>query len=377
MEVLWIVGAGLASILAGLSLRTTWRNAGRGRLFADALAAVASDRGWKHEPMAKRVSGTVDGFEVTLEGRADPSGSRLSKQSQVLFLRISGGRPAPVQLSAKSDAGEPSTRGRPDLTTGDPVFDARVRVTGHPADGILRQWLDAGTRQRILEAVALGVVYRHAEWTYTRGMMTDPVAIGALLDRVLAAALALARERTPGDLRRIVTDDPVPAVRVAVLRDLLARGEADADWLEQLATSAGPTVASCAAAALGESGRGVLSGLLSDPDVGRDAALALVRLGPGDARDAVENVLLRACLATAEPPVIDALAAIGSVRALPVLRELAAEGLGLTEVARRARAAVTAIDARVGARAGGLSLAGAVGGELSEGTTDPERSELR
>ena len=313
-------------------------------------AAVAKLR-LVHEGRGAR--GVVDGVPVSLTPEGDPPTVRVTVEVPVRGdLRL-----APFGLASL---------GGIDVATGDSRFDGPVQVkAGDPFTACAL--LDGATRDAALAAIAAG------------GRLDDrwqATLVGSDLDgeRIVRVARTLARAhralaasaaRPPTEaMIAIAEGDRHPAVRVRALDLLVERGIAPRALLEARTKDMDPAVRWRAATALGPDGHDALRALVREGSRSWRFKAAAA-LPPGD-REAEEALI--AALDDPELAVvaIAALAGVGTARSIEPLRRIAREG---TTVEQRwnARAAADLVASRIDRRAaGGLSLAGAEIGGLSE-----------
>lgn len=288
---------------------------------------------------------------------------------------------------------------------GDPDFDAELAiVASNPA--AVRAILDAKTRGRLRVAFRGDVPIRIGGGALRTRLERGPGSAGLYDGATLGALVALAHRLEPSvepenRLKRIVTVDPLAAVRAAALDALLATAPEHPRTFEALRAAvkdAEPRVRLRAARALGDEGVPVLLALATDRSaedaVSAGAVEALgTRLPVEAACRAVESatrdyrvrtgVAAADVLASANEPAVEAalvaalpapsndlavaaahaLGRCGTVGAIADLR--AAEDRG-GDVRRAAREAVAAIQSRLtGATPGQVSLADGAAGQVS------------
>lgn len=318
-------------VVTAVVIPATWVLTGRRLVSWDtAVVTVARALGVGHVPRSgsrrAEIRGTVDGVEIVVDRRALSDATRI---------RATGRQPPSLRIR-RAALGIGVAFGWVDVETGDPDFDLAVVVDGE-AEDVLRSRLDAETRRAVLRAVSRGAVLADGGWTLEVVALTDPIHLENLTRDVLDAALALAAAGDPDRrLMRIVSADPVLAVRQGALQSLIARRPAP----------------------------DVLRTCLSDrePSIRRAAALGIAALDDYPGRAEAEVVLVALL---PDPEVIAALGRIGTVGSIPSLTRLV--GLGLTPSERQARSAIREIQSRlVGVERGAVALAAPVGrGDLS------------
>ena len=353
-------------VLFGVLIATTAAlvlSARRHVAFENALERLADERGL-HLPARRPLRGRGAPRDRTRHRHRVRKGRYRILHTR---FRAYSGLPERLRIAAEAEglvADLSRAAGRRDVEIGDPPFDGRIALTGE-APHVLRSWMDARTRAAALRAAAgVGSLsLSRGTWTLlVQGRVIDPVALGKLLDTVHAAAHALVDGKplhVEGRLQQIAEHDPLPLVRHNALKALIAHERADRAWLKARLDGDDDVAAVLAAEALGEDGRAALRGRMTHPDpaIGRAAVLALARLAPSAEVDVLEDVLLAHLQRGDDLEIIDALGAVGTVRAVPALRACSEGLLRIGPTARRAEGAVRMIQSRVvGAERGSLSV---------------------
>lgn len=304
--------------------------------------------------------GAHDGLRIEVDIRAS---SAKGWNPLATHVRVSGGQPASLVIVGVGALGVPRWR----FEVGDPSFDEVAILSGEP-ERLLRSRMDEETRAAVAEAVRLGAVLRDGAWTIEVEGMRDVERLALFVDalRVAAGAIAAGEGHTvAGRLRAIAEGDWRAPVRMRALGALLDAGEDEPDWLRARIEDDDPQVAIVAARALGEAGRSTLLDRLAHEGeaLRRSAAVALAALPTDEHQERIEDALRSILVGGEDPEVIDALARFGTVASVPVLGALATP---------RAKAAIEAIQERVPAGRGGLSIVSALpsAGALSEARRD-------
>jgi hypothetical protein len=244
------------------------------------------------------------------------------------------GEQNPWALRVSGD-GRRLARARTDLHSGDDDFDTAVFVMGEDEARALSRF-DGPAREAIGRAIAVGARLEQGVWRVR--LAEDPQTAVGEVRAVLDAAEELDRTAGPSaqGLRTLLAD-PLPAVRQRAAEVLLDR-----------------------------EGPAVVAELLAHRDaaVRRPAAIA----GAGAGMDVEEELLTH--LDEPDVALIDALGAVGTLRAVAALREVC-DGAWPAAVRRRASQALRRI--LKDAEPGSLSVAPAEGGEVSLATPRPQR----
>lgn len=328
-----------------------------------------------HERM-QWIRGQVRGVEIDIQTYlVDQPGSilrRSSRERPSTRTRIAAyGAPLNLDLRAQSlvDDAFQALNG-PDLQLGDARFDRNVVIGGDPHTA--RVVLDATTRILVQDLLRHGgqviqgkveIDFDGAPWSVDAFVQAAFVVIN--LTRRLKAAAADEAER----IRRILTADPNPGVRRATLRDTITRRpQLVQGLLAELSLDRDPVVRVLAARELGPEGRPVLRAALA---LGGEVEATQVALGALQFEPDPDLEPLLLPLLASPDDTIQALTAalLGRVGTAAAVEPLLPLGSGLTvdaDVKRAARAALTAIRARLaGAEAGRLSLVAGGAGTVS------------
>lgn len=350
----------LAAAFVGLILYLRKRTEERNRILADALGLRCEQDGWQSRSWFR---GRLEGADVEL----------------LLFSRSSGKTSTPYTRYTVFGA-DPITRLRPqnlatelwsavaggeDLVLGDPVFDKAVQVAGDRVS--LAAALNAETRGDLELLVGRGGSVEEGRVSFeVRGHQVDPAEIRARMGELARVAWALAP--TAASAARLAENarmDPEPGVR----RFNLARlAESDRPVAEATARA---LVDDPDALVRFDAAR-VLGDLQRVRDAREDVKLAAATLDPegvarilARAEDELGLVALLAGTAPVQIAACHALERCGTVHAVEPLLPLGRSILGDGGVKQAARAAVAAIQGRLGpAEHGTLALAEG-GGEVS------------
>lgn len=208
-------------------------------IFLAALWWVTRPRGgaasWRH-PWVR--AGRELGLAPTQDGVAGRVGRlevSLAVDQGHLRIRVDGRETIPIDLVAG-----PAASAAEAVQTGDPVFDARVQVSGDVE--VVAALLGWETRQALMAAVGdLGCTLRGGVLEATlRGPAPDPDLIVAQVRQLLVLARRL-RWRAEAAAERLydnAAEDPKPGVRLANLALLLAR-HAESEFADQALARAG------------------------------------------------------------------------------------------------------------------------------------------
>lgn len=364
--VLMAVTAGIVALVLRMGIQTA-------RRWKEALATVADELGLTYVEggaFAGRPSltGVIDGVSVVLDAYTVSTGKSSTTYTR---LRVTPAIDPGLELNQEGLlAAVGKALGARDLEIGDPHFDQEVRVRTRTPNRAVAS-LHARARARARSSLATGATLDDGTWKrQRRGMVTDPEWLSGAIRSLVATAKAVAPQGSVGQsLTDMATSDPIAGVRLRALEALVAERVASDALLEQALRDREPRVRLCAAIALGTRGAAALEGMLDQPGVGAEAAVARARLalprGP-ELQTQLEAALLAA--AQGEPPnleAIDALGSIGTVAAVPGLLSLV-EGAWPGGLQRRARSAVRSIQSRIeGADRGQVSVAEPAGGGVS------------
>ncbi len=390
--VLLIGGFGVACALVVFVL-PAGRTTDGPRDFPGAVAACTLD-GLTWAPDGRSAQGSRDGLPVALEHVTESVPLMVGDAwswSETSHVRVRIGGLARVSLHPRGRFD------RPDFATGDERFDAAVRAAGH--EDVLRAVLDGDARVELRFLVDGG---HHVTEGTILARCDNYRGLPRLLESLLHAAGVLrTRSALSSRLAATVARERHVAVRLAGLRALAARHAADPAALAVLrAAASDPSrgVRAAAARGLAEEGWPVLRALLQDvacEDAACADAVAGLRraLTRAEAESVLGDALARNRVATAvscvellgslgdpeaEPRLVallgtpqatlrraaaDALARVGTVRAVADLHAAAETRALPRDVVGRAVAAIQS--RRAGASAGQLTLAPVGAGEVS------------
>jgi len=249
-----------------------------------------------------------------------------------------------------------------DLQIGDPAFDSRAVVKGDPVAA--RLVLDAGTRAELLQVMEeLGARLHDGRVEVdVHRTVTDASWIVERVERL--AGLVRRLRADPGDrwpedrLVAMVEQDPNSGVRRGAFQDLRARAPGRlGPLLDGLVRDKDPGLRALAAGELGDlpTLRRIFA-QTEDPEAIVLAAMAVVKHGDAGAES---RLLAHAASpnASVRVAVADALGAVGTVRSVETLLPLTQGLLADGDAKAAARAAIAAIQARLGeVEAGRLSV---------------------
>lgn len=333
----------------------------------DALKALGLD-GRYHG--VTPVDGRVDGVRVRIAEISSAEPDERPRDPHVRVV-VTDELVLPVRISA--EALVPALVRGADTLTGEPRFDERVRVdAADPVPALAL--LDAETRDLVAAAVADGATYDGRRWALSIADRSWDGARIAQAVRLLARVhrqLARASERDGIEgVAALAAGDRHAGVRHRALTLLIERGVASRELLRSRTTDVDASIRYVAARALGADGVGTLRTLVRGGSrswkVRAATALSSLSLPPDAVRE-TEEVLVGA-LDDAElaDAALLGLARVGTARCIEALKRVAAEG-GTADLRRAARDVLAQVRGRLDpARAGGLSVVDAVGGELAE-----------